>query len=189
MWDSDEWLRELHDAKEAEDFDTMKELRVEVFWSTVETVKDRGYTLDRTRIELDADGEYDALHGGTVFCKSTDHLTVPVDLRGRFGTEVRVRNADTLEEALAHCNGDEVPAVLNMASWRNPGGGVTGGSGAQEENLFRRSNLLWSLYQFKDYAHQYGITRNPEGYTYPITRQGGIYSPPAWVFRSSEPTG
>ena len=43
------------------------------------------------------------------------------------------------------------PVMLNMASRRCPGGGVLNGARAQEETLFRRSNLCVSLYQFDEY--------------------------------------
>jgi len=75
-----------------------------------------------------------------------------------------------------------------MASGQNPGGGVLNGSGAQEENLFRRSNLFASLYQFASYAAQYGIKKSEK--QYPLDRNyGGIYSQNVTVFRSSESSG
>ena len=55
-----------------------------------------------------------------------------------------------------------------MASRRNPGGGVLGGAGAQEENLFRRSTLLQSLYQYANYAAEYDVPQNRDGERYPI---------------------
>ena len=80
------------------------------------------------------------------------------------------------------------PAVLNMASRRNPGGGVTTGAGAQEETLFRRTNLFRSLYQFAPYAEQYGI--KPSHHQYPLDRNyGGVYTPNAIYFRESEQKG
>lgn len=75
-----------------------------------------------------------------------------------------------------------------MASRRNPGGGVLGGAGAQEENLFRRTNLFQSMYQFADYANMYGLNARKE--QYPLERNfGGIYTPDAIVFRGEEKSG
>jgi uncharacterized protein (TIGR02452 family) len=75
-----------------------------------------------------------------------------------------------------------------MASGKNPGGGVKGGAGAQEENIFRRTNLFKSLYQFVDYAAQYGIKRSE--HSYPLDRNtGGIYSKGITVFRASDDGG
>ena len=63
-----------------------------------------------------------------------------------------------------------------MASRQNPGGGVINGAGAQEETIFRRTNLFKSLYQFAPYAAQYGVKKCK--YQYPMDRNfGGIYSP------------
>jgi uncharacterized protein (TIGR02452 family) len=80
------------------------------------------------------------------------------------------------------------PCVLNMASRRNPGGGVVNGAGAQEENLFRRSNLFLSLYQFSPDADKYGIKKHAK--SYPLNQNtGGIYSGDITIFRGSEKNG
>ena len=70
---------------------------------------------------------------------------------------------------------DRRVAVLNCASYSNPGGGVRKGAIAQEEDLFRRTNLFRSLYQYADYAPLYGLQRKyPQ---YPLNKHfGGVYS-------------
>lgn len=71
-------------------------------------------------------------------------------------------------------------AVLNMANPFTPGGGYRGGAGAQEENLFRRSNLLMALEQnpFHDAKT-----------LYPIPQEGCLYSENVCFFRCSEHSG
>lgn len=105
-----------------------------------------------------------------------------------YNTEVKVENTDCLIAAnnlkLQGLN----PVVLNMASSKNPGGGVMGGAGAQEENLFRRSNLFKSMYQFAQYAEEYGLKRSVK--QYPLDKNyGGVYTPNAVVFRGTQATG
>ena len=56
-------------------------------------------------------------------------------------TIVEVQNIDCLYAGTQLKEQGYNPAVLNMASRRNPGGGVVTGAGAQEETLFRRTNL------------------------------------------------
>jgi uncharacterized protein (TIGR02452 family) len=87
---------------------------------------------------------------------------------GDFKTQVSIINADCLEQAHLLDN----PLVLNMASYKTPGGGVKEGSAAQEENLFRRTNLFVSLYWLKSF--------------YPIPTYGGFYSNDITVFRESD---
>jgi uncharacterized protein (TIGR02452 family) len=103
-------------------------------------------------------------------------------------TSFTVIEADCLETAQLLLDMGEYPCVLNMASGRNPGGGVLNGAGAQEENIFRRTNLFKAMYQFADYAAEYGLKRSP--YQYPLNRNtGGIYSDEITVFRASEHNG
>ena len=103
-------------------------------------------------------------------------------------TIIEVQNIDCLYAGIQMKEQGYNPAVLNMASRRNPGGGVTTGAGAQEETLFRRTNLFRFLYQFAPYAEQYGIKQSR--YQYPLDRNfGGIYTPAAIYFRESEQKG
>ena len=189
QWEVTDWLQAFRTASAAKDRDALRALRCQVFESTVAAVRARGYTVGRDRIALDVDASYERVHAGTVFYAETASLAVGQDLRGRHRTLVSVHNADFLEIARAIAEPGSAPAVLNMASRRNPGGGVRTGSGAQEENLFRRSNAFFSLYQFMDYAGDYDVPRNTTT-SYPIPRDsGGIYSPGVTVFRSAETTG
>ena len=75
------------------------------------------------------------------------------------------------------------PVMLNMASRRCPGGGVLNGARAQEETLFRRSNLCVSLYQYDEYHA--GLLGIPTGDSrYPMDyNAAGIYSGLVTFFR------
>ncbi len=189
--DPSDWIDDFQKASQTRDYFALHELRREVFQTTVETVRQRWYEAGGARVELDADGQYRRLHEGTVFYPSTnDELITKIDQRRIFETAVTAVPADSLDTACQVKNNSRPPLVLNMANRHNPGGGVLEGSGAQEENLFRRSNLFWSLYQFAEYADQYGVSPHSGGLRYPIQKDsGGIYSPGAQVFRSSEATG
>lgn len=88
------------------------------------------------------------------------------------------QNIDSFEKAIelgSDC------AVLNMASSRNPGGGVLNGSRAQEEELCRRSNLIYSLYSFTPLGKEFKFVNKSR--SYPIPTFGGIYSPYVNIYR------
>jgi len=74
------------------------------------------------------------------------------------------------------------PVVLNMASHKRPGGGYKNGAGAQEENIFRRSNYYMSLEDPDKLDSQ-------RRWRYPLFEFGGIYSPNVIVFKESENRG
>ena len=88
------------------------------------------------------------------------------------------------------------PAVLNMASAYRPGGGVLNGARAQEECIFRRSNLFMSLYRYDRQVYDLVIEPNRDDFTddlydlsfiqqgYPMDENfGGIYSDDVTVFK------
>lgn len=95
---------------------------------------------------------------------------------------VYVENIDTFEKALKW-DDPKNTAVLNMASFRNPGGGVSTGARAQEEDLCRRSNLLLALYGIYGKAN-WGYC--PEEYEYPIDTYGTIFTPYVNIYQQAK---
>ena len=162
----------------------VKELRTKEFRNTVEIVN-QGHYVAESGVEYTFPNDSDMMRH-TVFY---DH-EIPMVEKAECGeqTIVEVKNIDCLYAGVELKEQGYNPAVLNMASRRNPGGGVVTGAGAQEETLFRRTNLFRSLYQFAPYAEQYGIKRSH--HQYPLDRNfGGVYTPDAIYFRESEQKG
>ena len=162
----------------------VKELRTKEFRNTVDIVNQGRYTTETGKDFLFPSDEEMMRH--TVFYEQEIHL--PKTAQRDEPTIVEVQNIDCLYAGAQLKEQGYNPAILNMASRRNPGGGVTTGAGAQEETLFRRTNLFRSLYQFAPYAALYGI--RPSRHQYPLDRNfGGIYTPDALYFRESEQKG
>jgi len=157
-----------------------KELRKEIFVDTVKFVKNGGYHVNDNFIVIS-----NALPENT-----SEYFDAPEKLNSNsnYQTKYSVINADCLETAEVLVKAGLKPCVLNLASGSTPGGGVLTGAGAQEENLFRRTNLFLSLYQFAYLANEYGIKKHSK--SYPLNRNtGGIYSADITVFRGSEQNG
>ena len=184
-WNYRAWLKDFRQAcKVGTGFHA---LRQAVFQSTVQIVTSGHYSVGEKAVELNDHGENDYLAVGTVFYPETGQLLSTG--QGTHEATYFCLNADCLETGHLLKRLGYRPAILNMASRQNPGGGVLEGMGAQEENLFRRSNLFRSLYQFANYASNYGIPVHPT-HQYPMGREStGIYSPGVTIFRSSEATG
>ena len=162
----------------------VKELRAKEFRNTVEIVN-QGHYVTENGTEYIFPDDSDMMRK-TVFYEQEIHL--PETPQSDSPTIVEVQNIDCLYAGSQLKEQGFNPAVLNMASRRNPGGGVVTGAGAQEETLFRRTNLFRSLYQFAPYAEHYGI--KPSRYQYPLDRNyGGVYTPNAIYFRESEQKG
>ena len=187
-WKSQDFLNAFiplkDNAAQSHVYSMMKGLRVAEYSNTVEIVRQGYYvTEDGHRVDLGDGAEmmrgtrlYDKeIHTGT-------HESYP-------DAAIEVVNDDCLAVAVRLKAEGYKPAVLNMANRQNPGGGVTHGSGAQEETLFRRTNLFQSLYQFARYADIYGVKPSADGH-YPLDRNfGGIYTPGAQLFREDESKG
>ncbi|MBR6979514.1 MAG: TIGR02452 family protein [Prevotella sp.] len=164
--------------------DQVRELRAKEFRNTVEIVNQGRYTTEEGKeVILPSD---DAMMRGTAFYESEIHL--PETPQYSVPAIVEVKDMDCLHAGVQLIEEGYNPAILNMANRLNPGGGVVNGAGAQEETLFRRTNLFRSLYQFAPYARQYGI--KPSAHQYPLDKNfGGVYTPGAIYFRESEQNG
>jgi len=159
-----------------------RDLRKQIFQSTLKIVQSGGYQINDTHIKIP----------NTLPENQTEYFGAPNKLENNLNpnhqTKYSVINADCLETAELFVKARLNPCVLNLASGKNPGGGVLNGAGAQEENIFRRTNLFLSLYQFASFASEYGIKKNAK--SYPLNKNtGGIYSADITVFRGSEQNG
>lgn len=178
-WDAEQWKKEFTKGGKTD----YRELRKKVWENTLSIVKAGGYTLlDGIRRSLGRSGE---AAGKSVFYREEFHPQVS---RSDHPAEITVTSEDCLDAVHRWVTEGRTVSVLNMASRRNPGGGVRNGAGAQEEYLFRCSDYYLSLYPHAEYASMYGLEKSE--YQYPLDRNyGGIYSPDVTVFRSSEENG
>lgn len=162
-----------------------KKERTDVFKNTTETVSAGHYQAsDGTIKEFYRNDE---MINGTKFYSKK----VKVDynaLKRYEHTKISVIDIDCLYAAEQLIHKGLNPAVLNMASFHTPGGGVERGSAAQEESIFRRTNIFRSLYQFHSVGENYNIKQLEE--RYPLEMHfGAIYTPSVMVFKSSENDG
>lgn len=191
-WDSAAFIGEFNRWIGKEDvpvngvypYEHVRRLRVDEYKNTVQIVNAGRYiTEGHKEVQLPDDM---AMMAGTAFYSKSFKVTrLPAY---KEDTLFEVIDSDCLEAALSLQKSGYNPAVLNMASRKIPGGGVAGGAGAQEECLFRQTNLFRSLYQFVPEGREYGVTPREEHY--PLDRNfGGIYTPGSTVFRESEARG
>lgn len=162
----------------------IKELRCKEYRNTIDIVNQGWYVTENgDKVVL---GDDESMRRDSRFYST--EIRIREDAPGTEYTEIDVVNRDCLAEAVDLLSEGFNPAVLNMASRRNPGGGVISGAGAQEETLFRRTNLFRSLYQFAPYAGIYGVPVS--SHQYPLDHNfGGVYTPGATLFRQDEEHG
>ena len=161
----------------------IKEMRADIFQNTIALVNQGFYIAENGRkIVFDND----RMLSGTKFYSQQLNVSDIPAIDGH--TTVEVVDADCMLEGIRLLDKGYRPAVLNMANRQTPGGGVLKGAGAQEETIFRRTNIFRSLYQFASFAGDYGIRRSAS--QYPMDRNfGGIYTPSVTVFREEESNG
>ena len=191
LWNSEQWKEQFErlstqrNVKQKEEVKfLLRNMRADVFKHTVFLVQ-QGYYFNEEQEKMNFPDARTMIDGTKFYTSPQTVHHIPTMINE---TIVKVENIDCLLAAKNLLNEGYHPAVLNMASRQNPGGGVQNGAGAQEENLFRRTNLFQSLYQFAPFASNFGLTKSK--HQYPLDRNfGGIYTPHATVFRGKEQDG
>lgn len=163
-------------------------LRIDLFNSTLEIIRQGWYIAkDGSKVTLPSVSE--VMSEAVMYSEPVSLLIDPIE---PITTDIRVEDKDCVLAAIELIEAGYNPAMLNLADLYTPGGLVEYGSGAQEENLCRRSNLILSLYQFSQArVRQYpdlGLSASTD--QYPMDeRYGGIYSGICTFFRGPESTG
>lgn len=176
-WDSDYWLKRFTATTE-----NFRPLQREVWENTKEVVEAGKYILP--------DGRVITLNSQAWHIRSTFYSREFTAYFEPLKTKpvISVVPDDCLDTAHKWVNEGLNVSVLNLASRRNPGGGVQKGSSAQEEYLFRCSDYYKFLYRYASYAEEYGL--KPSRHQYPMDKNfGGIYTPSVTVFRESQERG
>ena len=162
-----------------------KKERTDVFKHTTDVVSIGSYKAsDGTTKEFYREDE---MISGTKFYSRKVKIDYNT-LKRYENTKISVIDIDCLYAAEQLIHKGLNPAVLNMASFHTPGGGVERGSAAQEESIFRRTDIFRSLYQFHSVGENYNIKQLEE--RYPLEMHfGAIYTPNVMVFKSAENDG
>lgn len=163
-------------------------IRIEIFNSTLALLRQGWYTAP-SGLKVSLPSVADVMASSELYREPFRVMLDPVE---PVSTEVRVENMDCVLAAKQLIDDGYNPAMLNLADLYTPGGLVEYGSGAQEENLCRRSDLVLSLYQFSSARiRQYpdlGLIKNDD--QYPMDeRYGGVYSGIVTFFRGPESEG
>lgn len=161
-------------------------IRIEIFNYTLQLLQ-QGWYLSGSGNKVELPGVDEVMGAAKLY-----NAPFEVNKNVEYNTEVVVENKDCVVAAMDLIDKGYNPAMLNLADLHIPGGLVEYGSGAQEENLCRRSNLVQSLYQFSETRiRQYpdmGLVVNEN--QYPLDeRYGGVYSGIVTFFRSDEKKG
>ncbi len=162
----------------------LKQLNIDVFFNTVQIVNSEFYiTESGEKVKFLSSWKMD--RNTVLYSEKISVKNVPSLNRE---TEITIAERDCLKAAVDLKQEGYNPAVLNMANGNHPGGGVLKGSRAQEESIFRRTNLFKSLYRFAPYASKFDVKEADQHY--PLDdNYGGVYSPYVVYFRDSEKYG
>ncbi|CAF1353937.1 unnamed protein product [Adineta steineri] len=175
-------------------------LRMTVMLNTIGIVEKGNYSIDNKKIQLKPNQLNTIVYNHQSKLQHEITLSSCVEIKYPYeSTSVQVINEDCLivhEQLLSRGYN---PLLLNMANAYSPGGGYRKGDGAQEENIFRRSDYYRSLdieldagqptprFYCTSRCQLEQLTNNQK--MYPMDEFGAIYTSGLTVFRQPEDTG
>lgn len=176
-WSSKDFFNEFNKVKT--NYLEMKKLRASVFYNTMDIAEQGYYMIGDKRIEI-------TIPTDAVVYKKTQPIKAETLEQP---TEIAIENEDCMVVGINLLNKGYKPLILNMANAFNAGGGVTRGSMAQEEEIFRCTNIHETLFPLHEkLAKEHGFDiKDKNGY--PITKYGAIYSPSVVIFRKGKKYG
>ncbi|CAM4828586.1 unnamed protein product [Rotaria magnacalcarata] len=196
-WNADAWLQQFQKAKSSNfttdahsdlsSDQTRHLLQMTVMLNTIGAIRKKVYLINDQQIKLNLDSKLKTIvynHDSLLEVGQSIKLSATPYTE----TKVKVINADCVIIYEECSKRYKKPLLLNMASATSPGGGYRKGDGAQEENLFRRSDYFRSLDIDLDsvqdeiperfYCSNDGQMRSLVDLTtmYPIDEYGAIYT-------------
>ncbi|CAF0937598.1 unnamed protein product [Rotaria sordida] len=209
-WNSKAFLEQFHrwtlkDTNERDHHETISNqqrhlLRMTVMLNTIGILKKGSYYIADKEIKLKSDQLETIVynHQSKLQPGKTIKLSAAINYPHKT-TLVNVINEDCLIVYDYLVSQGYRPLLLNMANAYSPGGGYRKGDGAQEENLFRRSDYFRSLDMDLDDrkpTDRFYCTSNGElkslterNRMYPMDEFGAIYTSGLTFFRHSENVG
>ena len=153
-----------------------RQKRIEVFEDTMTMCKENKKLSDSIRYSIDNQVIYkgDAIEVDKIF----------LELKAEAQLQVKVSMDRTFQAAEKYAKAGEKVCVLNFASSTSPGGGVTGGSGAQEECLCRCSTLYSALISAKKEFHDRHIALLKNGKMNALYNDDIVYTPDVMVVKT-----
>ena len=204
-WNAQRWIEQMEKAsagdRRSHKYDIKRHLlRVTVMLNTIGVLWKKKYVFDNEEIILKPKTTMRTIGYDQKAKLSYGKTVIEMDMKTPYpSTNVVVLNEDCLVLYEKLVSEERRPLLLNMANATNPGGGYRKGDGAQEENLFRRSDYYHSLdaeISDKERSERLYCTPNCEfkrlegyGGFYPMQEFGAVYTSGITVFRQTEANG
>ncbi|CAF3925214.1 unnamed protein product [Adineta steineri] len=204
QWNAQNWIEQFQKLdlteQRSKGYDLHRHLlRVTVMLNTIGTLRKQRYMVNHEEVILKPDLLHSIVYDHKSKLSYGTKTSVSNIKTPYASTSVKVVNEDCLTLYQKLVSEGRRPLLLNMANQANPGGGYRKGDGAQEENLFRRSNYYQSLdveiadkdrserMHCNDKCEQKQLSKNDS--LYPMDDFGAIYTKGITVFRQTESNG
>ena len=204
QWNAKKWIEQFRKLESTEQRSKDHELhrhllRVTVMLNTIGVLRKQRYMVNNEEVILKPDRMHTIVYDHKSKLAHGTKTSVSNIKTPYVSTSVKVVHEDCLIIYQKLVSEGRRPLLLNMANQANPGGGYRKGDGAQEENLFRRSNYYQSLdveIADKDRSERVHCNNKCElkpipksDSFYPMDDFGAIYTTGITVFRQTESSG